>query len=197
VKLCLSQVFILTLVIGGPTAAVLAFQHPEIRVTVVDKDTSRIRRWSSAHLPIHELGLSDLVRVARDGALRITVPLEDKPHAEIDLPARLPNLFFSTEVAKGISEADIIFLCVNTNTKANGIGAGVAPDMVALENSIKEIGSAAKPGTIIVEKSTVPCRTGQIICNIVSFALSIHDILAMDEADTSLTAREYPTWRAF
>jgi len=35
--------------------------------------------------------------------------------------------------------------------------------MVALEGATRDIAMAAKPGAIIVEKSTVPCRTAQIV----------------------------------
>ncbi|KAH9207039.1 UDP-glucose 6-dehydrogenase [Leptodontidium sp. 2 PMI_412] len=147
--------------VGGPTAAVIAFQNPNIRVTVVDKDINRIRKWNSQHPPIHEPGLNEIVRVARDGTNATKVNVDGAFTAE--LPARLPNLFFSTEVAKCVSEADIVFLSVNTPTKITGIGAGAATNMVALEGATKDIAIAAKPGAIIVEKSTVPCRTAQII----------------------------------
>jgi UDPglucose 6-dehydrogenase len=53
--------------IGGPTAAIIAYQNPRVRVTVVDKDEARIRRWNSKHLPIYEPGLEEIVRIARDG----------------------------------------------------------------------------------------------------------------------------------
>lgn len=87
------------------------------------------------------------------------------------MPNREQNLFFSTEVAKCISEADIVFLSINTPTKITGIGAGAATNMVALEGATREIAVAAKPGAIIVEKSTVPCRTAQIIRDTVSHDL--------------------------
>ncbi|KAG4415013.1 hypothetical protein IFR04_011834 [Cadophora malorum] len=147
--------------VGGPTAAVIAFQNPDIRVTVVDKDANRIRKWNSQHPPIHEPGLNEIVRVARDGTNATKVNIDGAFTAE--LPARLPNLFFSTEVSKCVSEADIVFLSVNTPTKITGIGAGAATNMVALEGATKDIALAAKPGAIIVEKSTVPCRTAQIV----------------------------------
>lgn len=62
-----------------------------------------------------------------------------------------------------MAEADIVFLSVNTPTKYTGIGAGRATNMVALEGATRDIAMAAKPGAIIVEKSTVPCRTAQIV----------------------------------
>lgn len=151
---------------GGPTAAVIAFQNPNIKVTVVDKDAGRIRKWNSQHPPIHELGLNEIVRVARDGTNATKVIVDEV--STVELPARQQNLFFTTDVAKCISEADIVFLSVNTPTKMTGIGAGAATNMVALEGATRDIAIAAKPGAIIVEKSTVPCRTAQIVRDTVS-----------------------------
>jgi UDPglucose 6-dehydrogenase len=137
-------------------------------VTVVDKDPSRIRKWTSKHPPIHEPGLRDVLRVARDGTRATDVPTEESLGLKVNLPARQPNLFFSTDVERCISEADLIFLSVNTPTKLSGIGAGSATDLYAVELAIQTIAEAAKPGAVIVEKSTVPCRTAKRIRDIVS-----------------------------
>lgn len=107
-----------------------------------------------------------MVRVSRDGTNAVSVLANDG--SLIKLPSRQPNLFFSTDVAKCISEADIVFLSVNTPTKYTGIGAGAATNMVALEGATRDIAIAAKAGAIIVEKSTVPCRTAQIVRDTVS-----------------------------
>lgn len=180
---------------GGPTASVVAFWNPDVRVTVVDKDETRIRRWNSKHLPIYEPGLNDFVRVARDGlkecitASNNSVQLEGPLHSVSDAAvsslksgghpvgrgeelvvnaARKPNLFFTTDVERSIREADIIFIAVNTPTKARGSGAGTVTDMTAFEAVTVVIAKNARPGTIIVEKSTVPCRTAQFVENTVS-----------------------------
>lgn len=92
--------------------------------------------------------------------------------AEVHVPARQPNLFFSTEISKNISEADIILIAVNTPTKRRGIGAGKATDVTALEAVTREIAIHARPGAILVEKSTVPCRTAEIIKDTVSHLLN-------------------------
>ena len=57
----------------------------------------------------------------------------------------------------------MILISVNTSTKTRGIGAGRATDMTAFESVVREIATHASPGTILVEKSTVPCKTGQLI----------------------------------
>ncbi|KAI8959914.1 nucleotide sugar dehydrogenase [Daldinia sp. FL1419] len=168
--------------VGGPTAAVIAYQNPDLRVTVVDKNAQRIRRWNSQHLPIYEPGLGDIVRIARDGSRECYFDNEptDSQKGTIDsysscgrrivfdnqrttAHARQPNLFFSTQVARCISEADMVLIAVNTPTKSKGAGAGSATDMTAFEAVTSEVAQHARPGTIIVEKSTVPCRTAELI----------------------------------
>ncbi|KAF2752904.1 nucleotide sugar dehydrogenase [Pseudovirgaria hyperparasitica] len=155
--------------VGGPTAAVLAFSNPQIQVTVVDRDSSRISRWQSKHLPIHEPGLDDIVRVARDGT-NATILARGSAKESVAFPERTPNLFFSTDCEQPIGEADIIFLSVNTPTKLVGVGAGAATNISIFESAMRSIAVVAKPGAIIVEKSTVPCRTAQVIRDI----LDIH-----------------------
>jgi UDPglucose 6-dehydrogenase len=80
---------------------------------------------------------------------------------------RGPNLFFTCDTQVSISTADMIFLAVNTPTKTSGVGAGRATNMNALDGSVRDVALYAKPGTIIVEKSTVPCGTAQRIRNTV------------------------------
>ncbi|KAK1590349.1 nucleotide sugar dehydrogenase [Colletotrichum navitas] len=160
--------------VGGPTAAVIAFQNPHIRVTVVDRDERRIRRWNSKHPPIYEPGLRDIVRVARDGANACSFQNEPAKLGGSNVPsstgkggitasARKPNLFFSTEVSGCIAEADIVLVAVNTPTKTRGHGAGSATDMAAFEAVTAEVARHARPGAIIVEKSTVPCMTAELV----------------------------------
>jgi UDPglucose 6-dehydrogenase len=174
----------------------MAFQNPHLQVTVVDRDAARIHQWRSKHLPIYEPGLYPILRVARDGSRACAFENEPaRPDScdsmssatsdvsscesqcaqhrdEIVLPARLPNLFFSTDVARGISNADVVLIAINTPTKARGVGAGRATDMTALEAVTREIALHAKPGAILVEKSTVPCRTADMIHETVSLFLS-------------------------
>ncbi|KAG4254210.1 UDPglucose 6-dehydrogenase [Fusarium proliferatum] len=159
--------------VGGPTAAVVAFQNPHIQVTVVDRDTTRIRRWNSRHPPIYEPGLHDIVRIARDGGRPTKIsnePTTDSEgssaeEGEITIAERKPNLFFSTDIAKHIGEADIVLVAVNTPTKYRGVGAGSATDMTAFEAVTGVVAQYAREGAIIVEKSTVPCRTAQLVAD--------------------------------
>ncbi|KAF5872261.1 putative udp-glucose 6-dehydrogenase protein [Botrytis fragariae] len=167
--------------VGGPTAAILALQNSQIKFTVVDKDTSRINQWNSKHLPIHEPDLPEIIRICRDGSRAFS--FSNDPSTEnaesssenisehtdhVCIPARSPNLFFSDNIEKCLGEADIIMIAVNTPTKTYGIGAGKATDMTAVESVVQDIGKYAKSGAIIVEKSTVPGRTGEFIKDILA-----------------------------
>ncbi|PHH60032.1 hypothetical protein CDD81_2200 [Ophiocordyceps australis] len=164
--------------VGGPTAAVVAFQNPHIKVTVVDRDEYRIRRWNSRHPPIYEPGLHDIVRIARDGGRQTAfsnVPCcesDDQSHqangGQTTMPCRPGNLFFTTDVAAGIREADLVLVAVNTPTKERGVGAGSATDMTAFEAVTAVVAQYAREGAIIVEKSTVPCRTAQLVADTLS-----------------------------
>ncbi|MGE0084722.1 MAG: nucleotide sugar dehydrogenase [Desulfococcaceae bacterium] len=122
--------------VGGPTMAVIAHKCPHYSVTVADINPDRIAQWNSAHLPIYEPGLDEIVRTARGR-----------------------NLFFSTETEKGIRESDIIFVSVNTPTKTFGAGAGMAADLQYWEKTARQIRDCAQSAKIIVEKSTLPVKT--------------------------------------
>ncbi len=122
--------------VGGPTMTVIADKCPQVKVTVVDINQSRIDAWNSDKLPIFEPGLDEVVHRARGR-----------------------NLFFSTDVALAIKEADIIFVSVNTPTKTFGQGAGKASDLQYWEKTARQILEVSTSDKIIVEKSTLPVRT--------------------------------------
>lgn len=124
--------------VGGPTMAMIAARCPDIRVVVVDVDAARIDAWNSDQLPIYEPGLHDIVTAARGR-----------------------NLFFSTDIDRGIRESDIIFVSVNTPTKTYGIGAGSASDLTHVELCARRIAAVANGNKIVVEKSTLPVRTAE------------------------------------
>lgn len=161
----------------GPTSAVTAFKS-DVTVTVVDIDSDRIAAWKSESLPIYEPGLYDVVQVARDGIEvdhdspgSVSVHWSNGRIDDIKQDTeyiRHPSLFFSTDVDKAIQSADLIFVCVNTPTKRNGVGKGSAADLGFVEAATRTIARVAKESKIVVEKSTVPCRTAQSIREIVS-----------------------------
>ena len=128
--------------VGGPTMAVIALKCPEIKVTVVDLNAERIAAWNGPleNLPIYEPGLAEVVAEARGR-----------------------NLFFSTEVDKAIEQAEMIFMAVNTPTKTEGEGAGMAADLRYVEACAKNIARVATTDKIVIEKSTLPVRTAEKI----------------------------------
>ena len=128
--------------VGGPTMAVIALKCPDIKVTVVDLNKERIAAWNGPleDLPIYEPGLAQVVDNARGR-----------------------NLFFSSEVDKAIDEAEMIFMAVNTPTKTEGEGAGMAADLRYVEACAKNIAKVSRTDKIVVEKSTLPVRTAEKI----------------------------------
>ena len=131
--------------VGGPTMAVMAYKCKQLVVNVVDINKERIKKWNSENLPVFEPGLKEIVEEC------IGV-----------------NLFFSNEIQKCISNADMIFLSVNTPTKLKGIGAGQVIDTRWVEKSAREIAKYAKSNTIVVEKSTLPVKTAETIQEILA-----------------------------
>ncbi len=126
--------------IGGPTMAVIAQQHPDRKVMVVDHSQARINAWNSDLLPIYEPGLDAVVKACRG-----------------------KNLFFSTDIAAAIKACDIIFVGVNTPTKTFGEGAGYASDLQYWEAAARTISEEANGDKIVVEKSTLPVRTADVM----------------------------------
>ena len=122
--------------VGGPTMAMIAYKCPQYKVTVVDINPERIAQWNSDDLPIYEPGLDEIVKTARGR-----------------------NLFFSTDIEKGIKESKIIFVSVNTPTKTYGTGAGMAADLQYWEKTARQIRESAESHKIVVEKSTLPVKT--------------------------------------
>lgn len=131
--------------VGGPTMAIIALKCPSIEVAVVDISVSRIAAWNSDQLPIYEPGLDEVVKHCRGR-----------------------NLLFSSNVEKHVSEADIIFVSVNTPTKTQGLGAGKAADLTYWESAARMIADVSKSNKIVVEKSTVPVKTAEAIEKILS-----------------------------
>ena len=129
--------------VGGPTMAVLADKCPDLQINVVDLNQNRINLWNSddlSKLPVYEPGLSEIIERCRN-----------------------KNLYFSSNLQKNISEADMVFISVNTPTKTKGVGAGKASDLKWIDACARQIAKFSKGKTIVVEKSTLPVKTAQTI----------------------------------
>ena len=136
--------------VGGPTMAVIAKNCPEIIVNVVDVNKERINLWNSQcldDLPIYEPGLDQIIKECRN-----------------------KNLFFSTNIEENIAIADMIFISVNTPTKTHGVGAGQASDLKWVELCARQVAKYSLGHTIVVEKSTLPVKTAEVIKKILDAA---------------------------
>ena len=136
--------------VGGPTMAVLADKCPHLKINVVDKNKTRIDLWNNHdlnYLPIFEPGLDKIVKKCRG-----------------------KNLSFSTNVSEEIRLADLIFISVNTPTKTKGFGAGKASDLKWVESCARDVANYAEGHTIVVEKSTLPVKTAEVIKNILEIS---------------------------
>ena len=132
--------------VGGPTMAVIADKCPDIQIHVVDFNKDRINKWNDIdpdNLPIFEPGLAEIVERCRG-----------------------KNLHFSTEINERIRKSDMIFISVNTPTKKYGLGAGKASDLKWVEACARQVANNASGYTIVVEKSTLPVRTAEVIKSI-------------------------------
>ncbi|KAL6632357.1 nucleotide sugar dehydrogenase [Neocallimastix californiae] len=128
--------------VGGTSSSVMAYKCPidEVIVTVCDVDIEKINSWNSDNLPIYEPGLEEIVKDRRE-----------------------KNLFFTNDFDRAIYSADIIFISVGTPTKKRGIGAGQAAELSFIEKAVRKIANISRNSKIIVEKSTVPCKTAEHI----------------------------------
>ena len=129
--------------VGGPTMAVIANKCKNIQVNIVDINEQKINQWNSNdldNLPIYEPGLAQIIKDSRG-----------------------KNLHFSTQVKEKIEQADMIFISVNTPTKKSGVGAGKASDLKWVEACARQVANYSMGHTIVVEKSTLPVRTAEVI----------------------------------
>lgn len=129
--------------VGGPSMAVMADFCPGLSINVVDVDRCRIDAWNNEgpdSLPVYEPGLQEVLDRVRGR-----------------------NLHFSTDVVGAIQRADMVFLSVNTPTKQNGHGAGAAADLTFIEKAARQVADVARGSTIVVERSTLPVRTADVL----------------------------------
>ena len=110
-------------------------------VICVDKDQNKINNLKNSIIPIYEPGLEELVKKNYKAG----------------------RLSFTTNLPKAVKSSDIVFICVGTPTKKNGIGA----DLSQIYGVSKEISNHIKKFKVIVNKSTVPVITGDKVEKII------------------------------
>ena len=103
-------------------------------VTCVDKDAGKIAALQRGEIPIFEPGLGEIVANNM----------------------RQERLFFTTDLAPSVRNADAVFIAVGTPSRR---GDGHA-DLTYVFEAAKEIAAALDGFTVVVTKSTVPVGTG-------------------------------------
>jgi UDPglucose 6-dehydrogenase len=136
--------------VGLPTAATLA--HLGHRVTCGDSDPDKVAMLQAGRVPIVEDHLEALVQEGQAaGHLRFVVG--------------------ATEAVVG---AEFVFLCVPTPQAEDG-----SADLSFVESVVEEIAPHLAPGTIIVNKSTVPVGSTLVVERV----LGRHDITVVSNPE--------------
>jgi UDPglucose 6-dehydrogenase len=120
------------------------------QVTCVDIIPEKVERLKQGILPIYEPGLEELV--------------ERNVHAG--------RLHFTTSYKEGLDSCDFIFIAVNTPTGTSQGGA----DMRYVESAARGIAEELDHYTVIINKSTVPVGSGDVVTRIVRKNLSRSDV---------------------
>ena len=118
--------------VGLVTGACLAEIGHEVVCT--DSDVSKIEMLESGGIPIYEPGLEKVIPQARKEG----------------------RLSFRANPADAVAFGDAFFICVGTPPLPNGDA-----DLSAIDHVARVIATEAKSPKLVVEKSTVPARTGQ------------------------------------
>jgi UDPglucose 6-dehydrogenase len=106
-------------------------------VTCIDKDAGKIARLEDGIMPIYEPGLAALV----------------------ESNVRQGRLFFTTDGAEAVAQADAVFIAVGTPSRR---GDGYA-DLTYVYAAAEEIARQVAGFTVVVTKSTVPVGAGDEI----------------------------------
>jgi len=109
-------------------------------VVCVDKDAAKIRFLQRGKMPIYEPGLEEMVR---------------RNHSE-------KRLTFTTALARGVRNSQIIFIAVGTPTGEDG-----SADLQHVLTVAKELAQAMNGYKVIVNKSTVPVGTASKVREII------------------------------
>jgi UDPglucose 6-dehydrogenase len=133
--------------VGLTTAACLASLGHQ--VTCADVDAERVRALSKGVVPILEDGLPELV-------------------AEGLAEGRLLFVVGATEAAR---RAEFVFLCVPTPQSASG-----AADLSMVESVVREVGPQLRSGTVIVNKSTMPVGSTDLVARELSLSGAPKDV---------------------
>src|SRR5260370_946651 len=111
------------------------------QVTCVDIISEKIERLKQGILPIYEPGLEEMV----------------------ERNASAGRLHFTTNYSEGLDNSDFIFIAVNKPTGSSQGGA----DMRYVESAARGIAQELDHYAIIINKSTVPVGSGDVVTRII------------------------------
>lgn len=117
--------------VGLVTGACLA--EAGHRVVCTDIDSERIAQLRAGRVPIYEQHLDKLLGSARSAG----------------------KISFTSDTAEAIRAGEAIFICVGTPPRETG-----EADLSAIDNVARQIAAEARSNKLVIEKSTVPARTG-------------------------------------
>jgi len=127
--------------VGLVTAACFADRgHQVIGVDTVEE---KVRGLNRGEVPVYEPGLEDLTRRNLDAG----------------------RLTFTTNTAQAVRDGEIIFISVGTPSRSGG-----EADLTAVATAAEQVAEALPGYRLIVEKSTVPVRTGERIKQVMQLA---------------------------
>ena len=125
--------------VGLVTAACLSYLRNSVRC--YDTDATKIRALQQGEVPFHEPGLPSLLRAQQ---------VEER-------------LSFTHSAARALESADIVFIAVGTPTGPTG-----EADLTYVRQAAREIAACASGSLVIVNKSTVPVETADLVERILS-----------------------------
>lgn len=123
------------------TVAAVAFAAIGNQVVGIESDPRKLDLLEKGTVPFHEPGLDDHLR------------------DQITAGA----LSFTDDIAAGVGDADVVFLCVGTPPGPDG-----RPDLAALRSATGDAAAALRGRSVVITKSTVP----------IGWAHEMHAILA-------------------
>jgi UDPglucose 6-dehydrogenase len=117
--------------VGLVTGACLAEAGHEVVCTDIDRE--RIAMLNAGGVPIYEQHLDEILKSARKAG----------------------RISYTADTAEAIRAGEAIFICVGTPPKESG-----EADLSAIDHVARQIAEAARSPKLVIEKSTVPARTG-------------------------------------
>ncbi|MCX8147348.1 MAG: UDP-glucose/GDP-mannose dehydrogenase family protein, partial [Candidatus Woesearchaeota archaeon] len=124
--------------VGSVTAACLADLGN--KVICLDNDKEKIEKLSKGEIPIYEPGLGDVIK----------------------RNIREKRILFTSDKKFAIQSSDVIFIAVNTPSKPDG-----SVDLSYVESAARDIGENMNSYKVIVDKSTVPIGTADVVRDII------------------------------